>query len=203
MDNEVIDRLKQEYLAKEAYLRNEFQRSLSFQDAMFDRWERAKRLEFGEGTSIYNSALVFGTVEIGANTWVGPNTLLDGGTEGLRIGSWCAISAGVQIYGHHSVKRFLSGGVHPPHVASVEIGDCCFIGSQSIIDPGVTIGNHCLVACNSFVNKSIRDCAIVGGTPAKIIGEVEVREGGVELHFGKSRARNQISTTKLRRRDPL
>lgn len=184
LDNASIERLKQDYLAQEAYLQKEFRRSLSFQDAMFDRWERAKRLGFGEGTSIYNSALVFGSVEIGEHTWVGPNTLLDGGTEGLRIGSWCAISAGVQIYGHHSIKRFLSGGVLPAHVARVEIGDCCFIGSQSIIDPGVVIGRHCLIACNSFVNQPVRDFAIVGGTPAKIIGEIEVLDGKVELHFG-------------------
>lgn len=203
MDKEVIDRLKQEYLAKEAYLRNEFHRSLSFQDAMFDRWERAKRLGFGEGASIYNSSLVFGTVEIGKNTWIGPNTLLDGGTAGLRIGSWCAISAGVQIYGHHNIKRILSGGVLPTYVAAVEIGNCCFIGSQSIIDPGVTIGSHCLVACNSFVNQSVREYTIVGGTPAKIIGEIEVREGSVELHFGKNLERNQDSTKNRDRREPL
>src|ERR1700746_1857002 len=32
-----------------------FQRSLSFQEGAFDRWERARRLSFGEGASIYNS----------------------------------------------------------------------------------------------------------------------------------------------------
>lgn len=185
MDKEIFDQLIQAYLNKDDSLRSDFRRSLSFQDAMFDRWERAKRLGFGEGTSIYNSALVYGTVAVGENTWIGPNTLLDGGIAGLTIGSWCAISAGVQIYAHHNVKRMLSGGSLPTYNAPIEIGDCCFIGAQSVIDPGVTIGNHCLVACNSFVNKPVRSYTIVGGTPARKIGEVEMADGDVRLHFSR------------------
>src|SRR5207247_1867240 len=41
-----------------------FNRSLPFGDAMFDRWERARRLGFGDRASIYDSALVFGPVEV-------------------------------------------------------------------------------------------------------------------------------------------
>jgi hypothetical protein len=50
--------LRASYLAADERLRAEFQRSLSFQDAMFDRWERARRLGFAPDTSIYNSAAV-------------------------------------------------------------------------------------------------------------------------------------------------
>lgn len=56
----------------------ELNRSLPFADLLFDRWERAKMLGFGEGTSVYDSAYIFGDVKVGKNTWIGPFTILDG-----------------------------------------------------------------------------------------------------------------------------
>ena len=40
-----------------------YQRSLPFNETIIDRWERAKKLGFGEETSIYDSSLVFGNHE--------------------------------------------------------------------------------------------------------------------------------------------
>ena len=52
------------YLAEDERLRADYQRSLPFQDALFDRWERARRLGFASDASIYNSAAVFGDVSV-------------------------------------------------------------------------------------------------------------------------------------------
>ena len=73
-----------------------WKRTLPFGDYFVDRWEKANELGFGKGTSIYDSAIVIGDVKVGENTWIGPNVILDG-SGGLQIGSWCSISAGVQI----------------------------------------------------------------------------------------------------------
>ena len=86
------------YERNDEALRARFQRSLSFQDGTFDRWERARRLGFGEGASIYNSAMVFGDVTVGRHTWIGPWTILDGSAAPLRIGDYCSISAGVRSF---------------------------------------------------------------------------------------------------------
>ena len=85
-----------------------FQRDLPIEELLFDRWERARHLGFGEGTSIYHSALVYGDVKVGKGTWIGPSTLLDG-SHGLTIGDSCSISAGVNIYTHDTVQW----GAHP------------------------------------------------------------------------------------------
>lgn len=183
MTSFIMKWLMRAYLQREYELKVKFDRSLSFQDAMFDRWERADRLGFATGASIYNSALVYGDVEVGADTWIGPNTLLDGGGGGISIGSSCAISAGTQIYTHHNVNRFLSGGRFPAYKGPVKIGDNCFVSSQTIIDPNVEIGDCCLVAANSFVNRSFGSHAIIAGTPAKLIGRVEVLDDNVMLHY--------------------
>ena len=52
-------------------LRARWDRSLPFQDGLVDRWERARRLGFGIDSSIYNSAVVLGSVAVGDSTWIG------------------------------------------------------------------------------------------------------------------------------------
>ena len=55
----------------------------------------------------------------------------------------------------------------------ITIGEWSYIGTDSLIMPGVTIGNHVLVAAGSVVTKSIPDGCVVAGNPAKVICSVE------------------------------
>jgi acetyltransferase-like isoleucine patch superfamily enzyme len=175
--SEFAKHLRQAYAVQDSWLRVEHQRSLPVQDAFDDRWERAKRLGFGEGASIYNSAVLFGDVSVGAGTWIGPYVILDG-SGGLSIGSSCSISCGVHLYSHDTVSWALSGGKLPYRKLPVSIGDCCYIGSQTVVAAGVSIGTQCVVSANSFVKDNVPPRTIVGGTPAIRIGKV-VFENGV------------------------
>ncbi len=67
------------YKNRQLIVSSDFNRTLPFCDYVVDRWEKARLLGFGEGTSIYDSSLVFGDVAVGCNTWIGPFTILDGG----------------------------------------------------------------------------------------------------------------------------
>lgn len=51
------------------------------------------------------------------------------------------------------------------------IGKNCFIGGRSLILPGVTIGDGCIVGAGSVVTKSVPSGTIVGGNPATVIHE--------------------------------
>lgn len=153
--------------------RKRWKRSLPFTEQVFDRWERAKFLGFGAGTSIYDSSLVFGEVQVGEHTWIGPFTVLDG-SGGLRIGSYCSISTGVQIYTHDSVAWALTRGTAGYRYAPVEIGDCCYVGPQTIIAKGVTVGPYSVVGANSFVNRTVSPYAVVAGNPARRIGTIRI-----------------------------
>ena len=168
------------YKIRRERIRKKFHRVLPLSEMLTDRWEKAKYLGFERGASIYDSSIVFGDVKVGENTWIGPNTILDG-TGGLTIGSNCSISAGVHIYSHNTVKWAVSGGKAPYEYKPTRIGSNCFVGPQAIIQSGVTIGDHCIVAANSFVNRDVADNKILGGSPAKILGEVEVHESGEVL----------------------
>lgn len=165
----LFQKLKDFWFISRRDLDNKYKRTLSFGDYVIDRWEKARELGFGEGTSIYDSSLVFGDVRVGEHTWIGPFTVLDGSGGGLEIGSHCTISAGVQIYTHDTVERSLSGGKAAIVTAPTRIGSNCYIGPNSVIVKGVTIGDGCLIGANSFVNSNLPAQTKAWGTPARKI----------------------------------
>lgn len=150
------------YLKKEKY-----NRSLPFGDYFVDRWEKAKALGFGEGTSVYDNVLILGDVKVGKNCWIGPNVVLDG-SGGLEIGDYVSISVGVQIYSHDSIKWALSGGKESYEHAKTIIGSNVYIGPNVIIQKGVKIGDKVVIGANSFVNKNIPSNSKAYGNPIKI-----------------------------------
>lgn len=161
---------------------SQFNRSIPFCEEVFDRWERANNLGFGDKTSIYDSSFVFGDVEVGENTWIGPFTIIDG-SGGLKIGNGCTISAGVHIYTHDNLAKTILGGEAEIDKAPVVIGDNSYIAPHCIVSKGVRIGNQCVLAANSFLNQNMPDRTIFGGNPAKLIGTVVVKENTIELKF--------------------
>lgn len=128
-------------LEQESYYLENFKRSLPFGEYINDRWERAERLGFGQGTSIYDSSYVIGDVQVGTNCWIGMFTILDG-SGGLTIGDGCTISSAVHIYSHDNVHATLSEKRMPISRESVTIGDHCYIGPHAIVTKGVSLGNH-------------------------------------------------------------
>mgnify|MGYP003683203041 FL=1 len=137
-------------------MKNNFNRHVSVQDLLTDRWETAKFYGFGEGTSCYNNVLILGDVKVGKNTWIGPNVILDG-SAGLEIGDYVSISAGVQIYTHNTVDWSTSLGKEPVKKQATKIGSGVYLGPNSIIQMGTTIGDKAIVGAMSFVNKNIPD----------------------------------------------
>jgi maltose O-acetyltransferase len=71
---------------------------------------------------------------------------------------------------------------HADKGGDVIIGDHAWIASRVTILPGVRIGDGAVVASNSVVTKDVPSMAIVGGVPARVIGQ---RRSRLEyrLHF--------------------
>lgn len=167
-----LERLRRVLLLVEEYHRRRWRRHVSAGDGLLDRWERAARLGFGTGASVYDSALVIGDVRVGRETWIGPQAVLDG-SGGLTIGDHCSISAGVQIYTHDTIRWALSGGAVASERAATSVGSETYIGPNAIVAKGVTIGSRCIVGSGSLVLRDIPDGSVAYGTPAAVTGTAD------------------------------
>ncbi len=106
-------------------------------------------------------------IEIGEGTVIGDHVFLDGRAH-LKIGNHVDIASQVLIYNsEHDVHSEGFG----PIEETVEIGDYVFIGPRAIILPGVKIGRGAIVAAGAVVTQDVKDFEIVGGVPAKTVGE--------------------------------
>lgn len=125
----------------------------------------------------YNpNAWIIGDPQIGAGTWIGAFTLIDG-SGGLTIGEGCDISSGVHIYTHSSAKRCVSGREYPQvDRAPVSIGARVFIGANAVINMGVTIGDEAVIGAGAVVTSPVAARTIVAGVPARVIGHVDLSD---------------------------
>ncbi|HJP61091.1 MAG TPA: acyltransferase [Gemmatimonadaceae bacterium] len=163
----LADDLRELQSSLQSEKKRRFKRRVPFGDLVTDRWQNAKEYGFGEGTSCYDSALILGDVDVGKHVWIGPNVILDG-SGGLVIGDYVSISAGVQIYTHHTVRWAISGGVEDFERAPTKIGSHVFIGPNTVIQMGVTIGDRVVIGAMSLVNRDIPSDCRAWGTPARI-----------------------------------
>jgi acetyltransferase-like isoleucine patch superfamily enzyme len=147
--------------------RRDFNRRVSTGDLITDRWANAAQYGFGEGTSCYDNVLILGDVKVGCHSWIGPGVILDG-QGGLEIGDHCSISAGVQIYSHNTVRRSVSLGQVGTDRASTRIGSGVYIGPNSVIEMGVTIGDRAVIGAMSLVNRDVPADAKAWGCPARV-----------------------------------
>lgn len=110
-------------------------------------------------------------VKIGKNTTIGYHNFIFA-SENIQIGNDCLIAAFVYLVdSNHSIERGTKINQQPNVTAPIKIGNDVWIASNVTILKGVTIGDGAVIAANSVVNKDVAPYTIVGGSPAKVIGE--------------------------------
>ena len=150
-------------------------------DVEIDPSSSVNNVSIGDHVRIARRCSVYGSaanlLEIGSDSYVGMNTIINGFAAKIKIGSNVSIAQNVNIMADSgpNASRSLQR-LFPIIAKEVLIGNNCWIGASVIIMPGVTLGDFCIVAAHSFVNKSFPAFSIIGGNPAKLIKSFTVNE---------------------------
>ena len=109
-------------------------------------------------------------IKIGSGSTIGDNAILDG-RNGIEIGNNVNLSSNVSIWTEQHDHRDPWFRCETQKKEKVVIGDRAWIGPNTIILHDVKIGEGAVVAAGAVVTKDVGDYQIVGGIPAKRIGE--------------------------------
>jgi acetyltransferase-like isoleucine patch superfamily enzyme len=142
--------------------------------ANIDDSSSVNNVSLGNDVKIAKRCSVFGSensvLEVGAETYIGMNSCINGFMAKVKIGCNVSIAQNVNIMsdsGPNASKEMQE--YYPLISGSVEIGDHSWIGANSVILPNVKLGKFCVVAANSLVTQSFCDYSVVAGNPAKLI----------------------------------
>jgi len=123
--------------------------------------ERAKFFGLPEGCRMREGAKIIHpqNLKIGSYCWIGENAILDA-SGGLEIGEHTSIGVGVFVWTHDSHDLNIKGentrdASNLIKRRKTSIGKNCYIVGHSVIMPGVTIGDKCIVAPMSVVYEDL------------------------------------------------
>src|SRR3989339_626732 len=140
---------------------------------------RLAGLQLGKDSTLHTGVRVFDPrhISIGEGTIIGYSCFIDGRDQ-VEIGNHTDIASQVMIY---SSEHDLNSPEFAAISAPVKIGNYVFIGPRAIILPGVTIGDLAVVGAGAVVTKDVDPGSIVGGVPAKLIGERKLKNPQYKL----------------------
>lgn len=139
---------------------------------------------------VRNYYRLFWGVHVGENTRISLSAKLDKtNPNGLIIGKYTAITFGAAILTHDFVNM---------EHKQTKIGDYTFIGAHAVVMPGVTIGDHCIIAACSLVMRDVPSNTVVMGNPARTI-EKDIMTGpwGIRLRDVAAGAPEDAATAEL------
>ncbi|GAB2975450.1 hypothetical protein GCM10027049_07550 [Mucilaginibacter puniceus] len=133
----------------------------------------------GDHVSIARDSILFCTgviaqkgtgIIIGNRTGISARAYL-AGQGGITIGDDVIMGPNVQIFSENHAFADTNKNIKDQGVIkqAVKVGNNCWIGGGTTILAGVTLGDGCVVAAGSVVNKSFPENTVMGGVPAKAI----------------------------------
>lgn len=140
---------------------------------------RSVGVTLGKNSTLHTGVRVYDprNIKVGEGTIIGYGCFIDG-RDKVTIGSHTDIASEVMIY---SSEHDLSAPDFHAISEPVSIGDYVFIGPRAIILAGVKIGDGAVVAAGAVVTKDVPAYTIVGGVPAKEIGERKLKNPNYRL----------------------
>jgi acetyltransferase-like isoleucine patch superfamily enzyme len=114
-----------------------------------------------------------GRVSIDAGSSISDNCIFNGDSAGIAIGKNVMIAPNCVLVAFDHGWRDLETPMmkQPFESAPIIIEDDVWIAANCTITRGVRLGKGCIIGANSVVTKDVDSFLIVGGVPAKVIGD--------------------------------
>lgn len=143
---------------------------------------RLAGMTIGKGSTIHMGVRMYDprNIRIDNDSIIGEGTVLDGRAK-LHIGSHVAVASEAMFY---NAEHDMTSTDFRAIQEQIVVEDYVFVGPRAIILPGVTIGKGAVVAAGAVVTKDVEPLAIVGGVPAKKIGER--KEESLQYKLGRA-----------------
>lgn len=144
----------------------------------FRVWFQKRKIgRIGQNSEVRPYATIIGT----RNVVIGNNVIIPGGTtissypgnpdskviieDDVLLGPNVAIYSSTHLF--NDITKPIKNQEYKVAITTLKQG--CWIGINSVILPGITVGKNSVVGANSVVNKDVPDYVVVAGSPAKII----------------------------------
>ena len=113
--------------------------------------------------------------EIGENVYF-YSRIFPAEPEQVRLKSNIVVATNVRFMTHDRMDLIIKwkyGKDVKKYIGSINVGNNVFIGCDTVILPGVTIGDNCIIGAGSVVTKDLESGGIYAGAPAKKVGNFE------------------------------
>lgn len=131
-------------------------------------------LEIGDHSRIDDFCVISGKVSIGRNVHIAVFCNVAGGTEGVTLDDFSGLAYGCQVFSQSDdyTGKSLTNPTVPAAFKSetkqaVHIGRHCIVGANTVVLPGVVLGDGSSVGAMSMVTKSTDEWGVYFGIPAK------------------------------------
>lgn len=119
--------------------------------------DAGKSLKIGKYSTITWHCLLEG----GANISIGDRVFIGPGSK--------VLSSTYELDGYYAIEH-IDERARATRYGDITIHDDAYIGANSVVMPGVTIGEGAVVGANALVNRNLKPWGIYFGNPVKLIG---------------------------------
>ena len=122
--------------------------------------ERRNPIKYAKliGVNGFDNGRIYGEINWGTEPWL------------ITIGRNCHITKGVSFITHDGGTLLFRDRIPDLEITQpITLGDNVYIGINTMILPGVKIGNNCIIGAGSIVSRDIPDNSVAVGSPARVV----------------------------------